>query len=59
MLAPGNHQRSDRAVALINDLLAAPTETANVDFKDNNSAPALLQPFLWETGIAGEFPDRR
>ena len=33
MLAPGNPQRSDRAVALIDDLLAASTETANVEFK--------------------------
>ena len=57
MPAPGNPQRSDRAVALIDDLLAASTETANVEFKENRQRALWrkLQPFLWETGIAASF----
>ena len=50
MPASGSTLHSDRAVALIDDLLAASTETANVEFKENNPAPQL-----WETGIAASF----
>ena len=39
MAASGGPLRSDRAVTLIDDLLAASTESANVEFKENNSAP--------------------
>lgn len=46
MLASGGPLRSDRAVALIDDLLAASTETACVEFKQNNSAPALIGKYI-------------
>ena len=46
MPASGSPPRSDRAVALIDDLLAASTETANVEFKENNSAPALIGKYI-------------
>ena len=46
MAASGGPLRSDRAVALIDDLLAASTESANVDFKENNSAPVLIGKYI-------------
>ena len=46
MPASGSPERSDRAVALINDLLAASAETASVEFKENNSAPVLIGKYI-------------
>ena len=46
MPASGSPERSDRAVALINGLLAASAETASVEFKENNSAPVLIGKYI-------------
>ncbi len=54
MLAPGS---SDRAVALIDDLLAASTETANVEFKENNSAPHLIGKYISALANAAALED--
>ena len=43
MLASGS---SDRAIALIDDLLSASTETASVEFKENNSDPSLIGKYI-------------
>ena len=54
MLAPGS---SDRAVALIDDLLAASTETASVEFKENNSTPALIGKYISALANAAALDD--
>ena len=46
MLASSSRQRSDRALALIDDLLATPAETASVEFKESNSAPDLIGRYI-------------
>ncbi len=54
MRAPGS---SDRAVALIDDLLAASVETASVEFKENNSAPPLIGKYISALANAAALDD--
>ena len=55
MLAPGS---SDRAVALIDDLLSASTESASVEFKQNNSAPAPIGKYISALANAAALDDQ-
>ena len=54
MLAPGS---SDRAAALIDDLLALSTETANVEFKENYSDPHLIGTYISALANAAALED--
>ena len=54
MLASGS---SDRAIALIDDLLSASTETASVEFKENNSDPSLIGKYISALANAAAIDD--
>ena len=54
MLASGS---SDRAIALIDDLLSASTETASVEFKESNSAPPLIGKYISALANAAAIDD--
>ena len=46
MPASGSPPNSDRTLALIEDLLATSNETACVEFKGSNSAPAVIGKYI-------------